>query len=151
LSGDVGLIFRLGLSVESYGLTGFKCIDDVIHQGQFLATDRSSKSTWAILGEGWFVGSWTGADEGDVEAAVARLVFAMFDEEEFGAEDEFALFGFGDGEDAILVDIARATGFDFDEDQVAFRVQGDDIDFAEGTMPAGGEDLAAFGGYPLGD
>lgn len=46
----------------------------------------------------------------------------MFELKELGALDEFTLFGSGDGEDAIFVDVARTAGFDFDENKIAVRV-----------------------------
>ncbi len=90
-------------------------------------------------------------DEGDVEATVPIAVFRMLEPEHLGGFPEFNLLRSGDGEDAVLVDVAGRSGFDFDEDEFASIVQGDDVDFAEDAVPALGEDFSAFGWNPLGD
>ena len=46
----------------------------------------------------------------------------MFELKELGALDEFALFGSGNGQDAIFVDVARTARFDFDENEIAVWV-----------------------------
>ena len=64
----------------------------------------------------------SGADEGDVKAAVAIVVRWVFELKEFGTLDEFTLFGSCNGKNAIFVDVARTAGFDFDENEIAVRV-----------------------------
>ena len=101
-------------------------IDDVVDEGEGVAPDRSVESdrgTWVEIP----VGTWVGlrrssADEGDVKAAVAGVVERVLELKEFGTLDEFALFGSGDGKDAIFIDVARTAGFDFDENEIAVWV-----------------------------
>ena len=78
-------------------------------------------------------------------------MLGVFEQVELGTANDFGAFGAGDGEDAVFVDISRAAGFDFDENEFALIVEGNDIEFAEVAMPALIEYLSPFARNPLGD
>ncbi len=74
-------------------------------------------------------------------------------EEEVGGLPKFGLFAGGDGEEAACVPVAGATGFDFDEGEGGGWGEGagDEVEFADGAVPATVEDFPALGLEPVSD